>query len=37
MSSQRDCLIGFLYIGYPTGELQLPVRPFFEDRTMWME
>jgi nitroreductase len=30
-------LIGFLYIGYPDGELKFPERPSFEDRTVWME
>ena len=30
-------LIGFIYIGYPQGELTLPTRPSFEDRVVWME
>ena len=30
-------LIGFVYIGYPPGELTPPTRPSFEDRTVWLE
>jgi len=30
-------LIGFLYIGYPDGEIKALERPSFEDRTVWME
>ena len=30
-------LIAFVYLGYPQGELALPVRPSFEDRVMWLE
>jgi nitroreductase len=30
-------LIGFVYIGYPQGELAAPTRPSFEDRAVWME
>lgn len=30
-------LIGFIYIGYPQTEVAPPVRPSFEDRTVWME
>jgi nitroreductase len=29
-------LIGFLYIGFPLGEPDVPVRPGFEDRTVWL-
>ena len=29
-------LIGFIYIGYPQGELTPPTRPSFEDRVIWM-
>jgi nitroreductase len=29
-------LIGFVYIGYPQSEPTPPVRPSFEDRTVWM-
>ncbi len=32
-----QCLIGFVYIGYPQAELTPPARPSFEDRTVWME
>ena len=30
-------LIGFLYIGYPEKESAAPVRPSFEDRTIWFD
>ena len=30
-------LIGFLYIGYPEGEMETKERPSFQDRTVWME
>ena len=30
-------LIGFVYVGYPQGEFTPPLRPSFEDRTVWLE
>lgn len=30
-------IIGFLYIGHPEAVQECPVRPSFEDRTVWME
>lgn len=30
-------VIGFIYIGYPEFVAELPSRPSFEDRTIWME
>jgi nitroreductase len=30
-------VIGFIYIGYPEFIPELPPRPSFEDRTVWME
>jgi nitroreductase len=30
-------LIGFVYIGYPQHEAAPPMRPSFEDRTVWLE
>ncbi len=30
-------LIGFVYIGYPQHEAAPPLRPSFEDRTVWLE
>jgi len=30
-------LVGFIYIGWPEFEVELPERPGFEDRTVWVE
>ncbi len=30
-------LIGFVYVGYPQQEAAPPMRPSFEDRTMWLD
>jgi nitroreductase len=30
-------LIGFVYVGYPQHEAAPPLRPSFEDRTLWLE
>ena len=30
-------LIGFVYVGYPQSEFAPPLRPSFEDRTVWLE
>ncbi len=35
--SEQQPLIAFLYIGYTEGETILPMRPSYEDRTIWME
>src|SRR5215217_355993 len=30
-------IIGFIYVGYPEFIVEQPLRPSFEDRTVWME
>ena len=35
--SEKQPLIGFLYIGYPQVETPPPARPGYEDRTRWLD